>query len=729
MQRAHSGQSGGGGGGVTDRSASPSPSNRAATAARDINVVHYASCGSAPKRPPERRYFVLTQAGKPVFVSHLAAQRLAREEVARARLKELSVQRRRRERWRPEATGDVLRALDDDEKRATAAEEAARHADTLASDAEEEDGAVQVGVLQALVSNYAAEGTATLERKSIEILQLPARTSRVVFLLKDPLYLAVTSTWHSDAHDGADGDAYADSASLLRSHLDILHAGVISLLSQSQLQRLFARGFNFDLRRMLEGTDGILSSLVARMQEDVGLLLGAGGGGGGGVCLSPTRMDLKLREDLGSCLSLERWEQRPLSVAVAAVEKQRNASSTAATTTTATSSSSSSLDPASLDLRPAPPRPRDLLYVLLVSSEGQLITMLRPRKLSAFPLDLHLLLNTINGMSRKAAREVGTVNWVPICLPRFAPQGMVQAHVSWLGGEGSEGREGRQGKHLVERSERSEECEETRKSTNSRHSENTAGSTNILNGQNTINANTTDNENKQCSHGDESYKDKRQTNDAVIAASCALVIVTADRESFEEISTWRDGVVQALALPSHRDARHSALASLSHQLASSPVSPDALHLPGLRHFVLKKRDDLQVVESAWAGGGDDNGDAADTDSRERVLRCYARGREWSIAAAKSKRKKRSDKSASEGSNTTTPPTHSYTHYFQTPHECVYVDCPPPSKTGTLPPYEVYLTLSPHVPPATARKIAREVLRWGLEGKEKWRLWMGRGSVF
>lgn len=271
-------------------------------------------------------------------------------------------------------------------------------------------------------------------------------------------------------------------------------------------------------------------------------------------------------------------------------------------------------------------------------------------------------------------------------------------------------------------------------------------------------------------------------------AECALVIVTADRESFEEISKWRDGVVQALTFAP------SPLRALSQQLQTSSISPDILHLPGLRHFVLKKKDDLQIISSEWVGGGEEeqqNGDETSFETqlaRERIRRCYARGRELSVLALKKRKKNAAkakevgvatDPKESSARSTTTPAELTprpgiYTHYFQTPFECIYVECPPSSAsassktsasaargdpttsspslgstisgfvtggsggsttmtTAAVGPYELYLTLSPHVPPATARKIAREVLRWGLglgpEGRERWRIWMGRGSVF
>lgn len=720
---------------------------------------------------PERRYFILTQAGKPVFLSHLAARRLEREDAARARLKALRQAERERDRQRvdlpegSEGRTDKLALLDREDSEARAQEDAARKRDEVASDEDEEDSAVQVGVLQALISNYFDKGLAVLESKSIEILQLPRASSRVIFLMRGPLYLAVTSTWH----DG--GRIYSDSATVLKAHLEVLHAGLISLISDSQLKGLFARGHNFDLRRMLEGTDGILSSLVARCQVDFGLILGAGGGGG--ICLRPTRLDLKLREDLGSCLSLERWENRPLS-RVLAEDSGRSSplhapeSPNGDTHHLRSNSPRADLDPSKLKLEfKIPARPKDLLYILLITADGQLITMLRPRRLSAYPLDLHLLMNTIVGMSRRTQREPGTVNWIPICLPRFAPQGMVQAHISWLHGDPQQ---------HEKRTDRQDEEE---------------GSS-------------------------ESAKDGKRK------AECALVIVTADRESFDEIGTWRDGVVKALSLPP------SPLASLSHALTQAPISPDSLRLPGLRHFVLKRKDDLQIIWSEWIEPY-----AGDTPeallARDRVRKTYARARELSILGAKmgkSGKKTRKAKEAaaagtagrsakpatrtapaekqavvlSEGevavdtidkgaeedktpevedpedtpsaTSTSTPkdgdsaaeeasavtipsallPQANVTsHYFRTPHEAFYIEVPPAPTTSHLTgplvvdpdsasPYEVYLTLSSNVPPATAKKIARQVVRWGLGSGgggggdavagERWRLFVsGRGMVF
>lgn len=108
----------------------------------------------------------------------------------------------------------------------------------------------------------------------------------------------------------------------------------------------------------------------------------------------------------------------------------------------------------------------DLLYVLLLA-RGRLVTLLRPKKHSIHPTDLHLLLSTIysssprpktkaaegpSGSPRQDSQELeedllegegdewrtspltepGLESWLPICLPRFNPKGFLHAYVSFL---------------------------------------------------------------------------------------------------------------------------------------------------------------------------------------------------------------------------------------------------------------------------------------------------------
>jgi len=45
----------------------------------------------------------------------------------------------------------------------------------------------------------------------------------------------------------------------LRLHLEYLHLHILSVVTASQLQRIFKQSSNFDLRRLLEGASSLLS--------------------------------------------------------------------------------------------------------------------------------------------------------------------------------------------------------------------------------------------------------------------------------------------------------------------------------------------------------------------------------------------------------------------------------------------------------------------------------------
>ncbi|MCO5610074.1 hypothetical protein L7F22_064309 [Adiantum nelumboides] len=76
-------------------------------------------------------------------------------------------------------------------------------------------------------------------------------------------------------------------------------------------------------------------------------------------------------------------------------------------------------------------RPKDVLYAMLLSGQ-RIVTLARPKRHNVHPADCHLLVNTV--YATKAMRESGTESWIPICLPKFAPQGFVHAHVTFIDG-------------------------------------------------------------------------------------------------------------------------------------------------------------------------------------------------------------------------------------------------------------------------------------------------------
>ncbi|QRW00684.1 trafficking protein MON1 [Ceratobasidium sp. AG-Ba] len=71
---------------------------------------------------------------------------------------------------------------------------------------------------------------------------------------------------------------------------------------------------------------------------------------------------------------------------------------------------------------------KDVLYVIVFSGD-KVVTLVRPRKHSIHPSDLHLLLNTL---SAPALRSSSSASWLPICLPKFNPRGFLYCYVSFL---------------------------------------------------------------------------------------------------------------------------------------------------------------------------------------------------------------------------------------------------------------------------------------------------------
>ncbi|KAJ9125542.1 hypothetical protein QFC22_000504 [Naganishia vaughanmartiniae] len=74
-----------------------------------------------------------------------------------------------------------------------------------------------------------------------------------------------------------------------------------------------------------------------------------------------------------------------------------------------------------------PTKISNLLYVLLVV-DNKIVTLLRPRKHSIHPTDLHLLLNVLSASPALRTSET----WLPICLPKFNPDGFVYAFISYV---------------------------------------------------------------------------------------------------------------------------------------------------------------------------------------------------------------------------------------------------------------------------------------------------------
>nr|XP_031857430.1 uncharacterized protein CI109_007157 [Kwoniella shandongensis]KAA5524502.1 hypothetical protein CI109_007157 [Kwoniella shandongensis] len=377
-----------------------------------------------------------------------------------------------------------------------------------------------MGVAQALISIFAEEDD--------RIRSIMKGRHRIAFLLKAPLYLFCVSDWGEPEH-------------VLRSHLEYTHLQILSVVSSTQLSRVFQRRSNFDLSRLLDGTETFLRNLIDRSQYDFSFLTST---------LQPLRMAPAVR------------------------------------------------DTAAASLMP-PSKFRDLLYVLLIAG-GHIVTLLRPRKHSIHPSDLHLLLNTLASSSTLRSTET----WLPICFPKFNPAGFVHAYVSY-------------------------DIEDV-----------------------------------------------------------GLVFVSADREAFEDLRGWKQIVLEKLE-------NDKTLHKIKESIPLHPYHVAAIGCPGLRHFIYKSRQHVQITQPEWEAPY-----LAESVDRKRLITAY--------------QKLHDAVHAKSGQSSPLKLV-----YIRTEHEVCLA--------WITKPFELYLAVSPQLSKSAVVAAANAVAKWVLA--EEGRVFLKDAPVF
>ncbi|XP_070700269.1 vacuolar fusion protein MON1 homolog A [Pempheris klunzingeri] len=204
-----------------------------------------------------------------------------------------------------------------------------------------------MGVMMALVSFVEAD-------KNI-IRSIHSDGCKVVFLAKSPLVLVgVSRTCQSDKE-------------LLR-ELQYIYYQIVSLLTLTQLNHIFQHKQNYDLRRLLAGSEYLTDNLLQRLDRDPGLLLSA-----------------------VTCLPL----------------------------------ASSARDVVSSSLQAA--KAKSLVFSILLAGD-RLVSLVRKKDQFLHHIDLHLVFNLVGSSSSFREGE----GWTPICLPKFNTAGFFHAHISYL---------------------------------------------------------------------------------------------------------------------------------------------------------------------------------------------------------------------------------------------------------------------------------------------------------
>jgi hypothetical protein len=162
-----------------------------------------------------------------------------------------------------------------------------------------------------------------------------------------------------------------ESDSQLRTQLEALYMQILSTLTLPSMERMFAARANYDLRRPLQGTETLLSALADGFTR-----------GSSSTLLSALE-----------CLKLRKSNRTTINNTLLKT------------------------------------RSENLLYGLIVAS-GKLVSVVRPKKHSLHPGDLHLIFNML--FEAGSVKAGGGENWIPLCLPGFNNTGYLYMYVSFL---------------------------------------------------------------------------------------------------------------------------------------------------------------------------------------------------------------------------------------------------------------------------------------------------------
>nr|CAG4643112.1 EOG090X03TW [Ilyocryptus agilis] len=206
------------------------------------------------------------------------------------------------------------------------------------------------GVMQALVS-VVEDGQDLMET-------ILAGDTKFVFLHKPPLILVCVTKMK-------------DSILQLQLQMEYVFNQVSSVLTRAQLVRIFQQRRNYDLRRLLAGSERLLDNLVNYMDNDFSVLLGA-----------------------VKCLPMPASDREAVTQTI-----QQQCS-----------------------------KIKNLLFAILIGN-SQLISLVRINKKHLLhPSDVHLIINLVSSSETFKTAE----GWTPMCLPQLDPNGFLYVHASYL---------------------------------------------------------------------------------------------------------------------------------------------------------------------------------------------------------------------------------------------------------------------------------------------------------
>lgn len=375
-----------------------------------------------------------------------------------------------------------------------------------------------------------------------------AGNTRFVVSTDGPLYfVAISKLGESDAQ--------------LRSQLEALYMQILSTLTLPTLTHLFTNRPNTDLRRPLEGTETLLSSLADTFTKG-----------------SPSALLSALE-----CLKIRKSQRHTINNTLLKTRTEK------------------------------------LLYGLIVAG-GRLVSVVRPKRHSLHPSDLQLIFNML--FEAGSVKAGGGENWIPLCLPGFNNRGYLYMYVSFLSA--------------------------FEDNTNPEERPSTANSS---------------------SREDE----------------IAILLISADKESFFELKQMRDDVVAQLEKNGSLEVIKEAVRK------GRPNTTDIVPGTQLRHFLYKSRANVQFTMPSFSP------DFSSLLARRRLMTLY-----HNLHAS----------------------THAKHSHLKVLH-CVSKDSI--SLAWTTPIFEFYCVAGPNASRAALAQGANKVIQW--VKREEERVFIIGGAVF
>ncbi|TMW49858.1 hypothetical protein DOY81_005039, partial [Sarcophaga bullata] len=216
--------------------------------------------------------------------------------------------------------------------------------------------AILFGIIQALVS--------FVENTQDVLASIHACGIQFVFMVKSHLIFVAASRTNM-------------SVTQLQMQLNDVHNQILSTLTFTQLSKIFQHRKNFDLRRLLEGSERLINNLLLNDSSNKKV----------------TNNVFTFLTNSIRCLPMSTSVRSSI---VSAIKENCG-------------------------------KIKDLVFALLIA-KNRLICLLRLKKFSIHQSDLRLIFNLVDSTESFKTSE----NWTPICLPKFDMNGYLHAHVSYL---------------------------------------------------------------------------------------------------------------------------------------------------------------------------------------------------------------------------------------------------------------------------------------------------------